>query len=272
MQTLRSTVESGSGHYASGIRGIRRDRRLGVHLEPRQRAAVVTALSRTPVPFAPSTTEQLRGAAADASARAVRLSENSVVARISKYLTVPTGEQRRFADRYDTLLFLAASWFDRIDRSEIWQSDCFAVQRLQLDLADELVQIAVDTVALQEIEADLVAVGSAAVNGPELAEGRQAALAVVWDQLVDRVGALGRIGDVLAAAEERVRALAAVDRTVSLDSRIDELIARSGNRELSAANTRFVAEQMIDPGEVLGALQAAVHDDIVLITSRARSD
>jgi hypothetical protein len=50
--------------------------------------------------------------------------------------------------------------------------------------------------------------------------------------------------DEIAVAEIEHRSLDAVQRTVGLDQRIDDLISRSGTREISADNTHSVSDQI----------------------------
>ncbi|MET4611625.1 hypothetical protein ABIC28_002614 [Rhodococcus sp. PvR044] len=276
---LRSAMVLSGTHYASGVRAIRRERRDGVHLEPDQREALFAALQRTPVPVTSGDrpVDQVRNATLGAAAeRVAALTESTPLAGVGRRAAealaqgaAPEGE--RFADRYDTLLYLAGTLYDRIDGSSAWHSEHFLIQRAQLDLADELIQIAADTVALRGITAELgAAMRSTRGEGARTQiTARQTALAPVWHQLVDRVAALARIGDLLSQAEEQLQAVAAVQRTMSLDSRIDDLIARSGNRELSAENTHHVGDQFGGVEELMGTYQSVLYRDILALTSRA---
>ncbi|MFD4467616.1 hypothetical protein ACFWPA_04900 [Rhodococcus sp. NPDC058505] len=264
-------------HYANGVRTIRRDRRDGVHLEPVQREALFDALARTPVPMPEHRMDQATAAAVTVAAeRLAGLVERTPLAaagqRAAEALGGRAGQPDRFVDRFDALLFLAGALYDRIDGSEAWRSDYFAVQRAQLDLADELTQIAVDAVALRGIGGELDealrhANGDAA---RDQIRSRQRALDQVWDQLVERVAALARIGDLLGEAEGQLRSMAAVQRTMSLDTRIDELIARAGDRELSTENTHHVGDQIGGVDEVMVGYQALLHGDILALQTRAR--
>ncbi|MFZ2526487.1 MAG: hypothetical protein WAX14_02355, partial [Rhodococcus sp. (in: high G+C Gram-positive bacteria)] len=176
----------------------------------------------------------------------------------------------RFVDRYDTLLFLAGTLYDRIEASAAWNSEQLVVQRAQLDLPDELTQIAVDTVALRGLLAELADAARTAPAARPGLEARAAALETVWDQLVDRVAALARIGDLLTTAEEQLHLSRVAERTASLDERIDRLIGRSGARELSAENTHFVGDQFDGSAGSIRALQLALHGDIAELTTRER--
>ncbi|MGV9744194.1 hypothetical protein ACWDTG_04685 [Rhodococcus zopfii] len=263
-------------HYAQGVRAMRRDRRDGVHLDPAQRDALFAALQRTPVPLSVPVTAQARGAVLGVAVeRVARWSEGTPAEaagrRAAEALTrrVPEDDDR-FADRYDTLLYLAGSLYDRIETSTAWNSEQLVVQRAQLDLADELTQIAVDTVALRGLLAELADAARTAPAARPGLEVRARALEAVWDQLVDRVAALARIGDLLTMAEEQMRHDRVAERTASLDERIDRLIGRSGTRELSAENTHFVGDQVDAAAGSLRPLHLALRGDIAALTSRER--
>ncbi|KAF0964462.1 hypothetical protein [Rhodococcus sp. T7] len=275
LQSYRSAVVMSPGHYGNGVRAMRRDRREGVHLDLEQREALFRALQCTPAPIAGTALERAgnyaRGAAAE---RIGQAAGNTPMAAVGKRVVDAIGkgadlDNDRFADSYDTLLYLAGMLFDRIDGSEVWHSEHFAVQRYQLDLAEELTQIAIDTVALRgiRIELDEALRATHSDGARRQIEARQNALKPVWDQLVDRVAALARIGDLLSRAEVQLRSVLAVNRAMSLDSRIDELIARSGDRELSAENTHNVGDQFGGVEELMLTYQSALHGDIAELTS-----
>ncbi|MEN0136756.1 MAG: hypothetical protein AAGC80_16515 [Rhodococcus sp. (in: high G+C Gram-positive bacteria)] len=275
LQSYRSAVVMSPAHYGNGVRAMRRDRREGVHLDLEQREALFRALQRTPAPSAGTALERAgnyaRGTAAE---RIGQAAGNTPMAAVGRRVADAIGrgadlDNDRFADSYDTLLYLAGMLFDRIDGSEVWHSEHFAVQRYQLDLAEELTQIAVDTVALRGIRIELdEALRATHSDGARTQiEARQNALKPVWDQLVDRVAALARIGDLLSRAEVQLRSVLAVNRAMSLDSRIDELIARSGDRELSAENTHNVGDQFGGVEELMLTYQSALHGDIAELTS-----
>ncbi|QSE93649.1 hypothetical protein JWS13_36180 [Rhodococcus pseudokoreensis] len=275
LQSYRSAVVMSPAHYGNGVRAMRRDRREGVHLDLEQREALFRALQRTPAPTAGTVLERAgnyaRGTAAE---RIGQAAGNTPMAAVGKRVADAIGkgadlDNDRFADSYDTLLYLAGMLFDRIDGSEVWHSEHFAIQRYQLDLAEELTQIAVDTVALRgiRIELDEALRATHSDSARRQIEARQNALKPVWDQLVDRVAALARIGDLLSRAEVQLRSVLAVNRAMSLDSRIDELIARSGDRELSAENTHNVGDQFGGVEELMLTYQSALHGDIAELTS-----
>lgn len=291
LSELRAAFVMSRTHYASGVLAIRRERKAGLHLDLDQRGALFWALQRTPVPLriAPDYSEQLRSAAREAAAEGVRwLAERTPVTGLTrgganaaneaadersgtwKGDRGATASPARFADQFETLLFLAGALFDRIYGSVSWNSDYFAVQRTQLDLASELVQIAVDTVALQSISRELhEALLSARDSGArQHIRTRQSALDGVWDELIGRVAALMRIDDALTVVEERLRSYAAVRRAENLDHRIDDLLSRSGSRELSAANIHNVSEQVSGVDEVIASYQQLLYGDIAELTGR----
>jgi hypothetical protein len=279
LQSYRSAVVMSTAHYGNGVRAMRRDRREGVHLDLEQRESLFRALQRTPAPVVGTPLERAgnyaRGTAAE---RIGQAAENTPMAAVGRRVAEAIGkgadlDNDTFADGYDTLLYLAGMLFDRIDGSPVWHSEHFAVQRHQLDLAEELTQIAVDTVALRGIrlELDDALRATHSDSGRHQIEARRSALKPVWDQLVDRVAALARIGDLLSRAEVQLRSVLAVNRAMSLDSRIDELIARSGDRELSAENTHYVGDQFGGVEELMLTYQSALYGDIAELTSWGRA-
>lgn len=274
LQLMRSAFVVSGAHYANGVRAVRRDRRDGLHLDLAQREALFAALQRTPTPQA-----SLRW---DVAGHAALLGTVDRLAQVWQDLRGAGAQppdlraraadphQARFADGYETLLYLAGALYDRIDGSPAWHSDHFVMQRVQLDLAEELTQIAVDTVALRGLLAELDAVARSARDQRtrEQVGARRAALRPVWDQLIERVAALVRIAELLTWAEEQLRSITAIERTMSLDSRIDDLISRSGNRELSVENTHNVGDQFGDLDALMGAYQSVLAGDIVALTAR----
>ena len=279
LHAAKQVVVHSSSHYAQGVRVVRRERRDGLHLEIEQREALFRALRHTPAPLPVAPAEQARGAVLSVAAdRVSRWSERTPVAEAGRRAAdalagrIPD-DHDRFIDRYDTLLFLAGSLHDRIESSVAWRSQYFAVQRTQLDLADEITQIAVDTVALrellEELEAAIGSLPSAHAPGARAAlETRVASLDPVWEQILARVAALARIGDLLGTVEARMSLVDITQRTASLDARIDDLIGRSGARELSAENTDFVGDQFGTAAELIGSLHDAVRGDIAELTGR----
>lgn len=276
LKAARNTVVHSPSHHAQGVRAVRRDRRDGLHLEIEQREALFEALCRTPAPLPVAPLDQARGTVLSVAVdRVTRWSERTPFAEAGRRAAerlareVPRDDDR-FADRYDTLLFLAGSLYDRIESSAAWRSEYFEVQRSQLDLVEELTQIAVDTVALRDLLGELDQAIRATPAARAGLEARKAALTPVWDQVLARVTALARIGDLLTRAEEHLHLAHVAHRTASLDQRIDDLIGRSGARELSAENTEFVGDQFGAAAELMGTLQHALGVDIAELTTKER--
>ncbi|MGW5286120.1 hypothetical protein [Rhodococcus pyridinivorans] len=274
IRAARQTVVHSPLHYAQGVRAVRRDRRDGLHLEIEQREALFAALRRTPAPLPVTPVEQARGVVLGVAVdRVGRWSERTPLAETGRRVAerlgreVPSGDDR-FVDRYDTLLFLAGSLYDRVEASAAWRSEYFEVQRAQLDLAEELTQIAVDTVALRDLLDELQSAIRSAPEARSGLESRVAALEPVWDQILARVTALARIGDLLTRAEGHLHLTHIAQRTASLDQRIDDLIGRSGARELSAENTDFVGDQLGAAAEPMVALRSALWTDIAELTAK----
>lgn len=275
LRSMRATVVNSNTHYASGVRQIRRDRREGLHLDPAQRDSLFAALQQTPTPSTGSWLSDagklVRNTAVD---RLSEISGRSTVAGLGRKVADVIGrgtepEHDEFADPYDALLFLAGTLYDRIDGSATWHSEHFAIQRHQLDLGVELSQIAVDAIALRGITGELAYAlrGTYGDAAREQIRSRQQALGPVWGQLVERVAALARIADLVGQAEVALQSVMAVRKTMSLDSRIDELIARSGNRELSVENTHYVGDQLGGVDELMGTYQSALYGDIAALTA-----
>lgn len=274
IRAARQTVVHSPLHYAQGVRAVRRDRRDGLHLEIEQREALFAALRRTPAPLPVTPVEQARGVVLGVAVdRVGRWSERTPLAETGRRIAerlgreVPSGDDR-FVDRYDTLLFLAGALYDRVEASAAWRSEYFEVQRAQLDLAEELTQIAVDTVALRDLLDELQSAIRSAPEARSGLESRVAALEPVWDQILARVTALARIGDLLTRAEGHLHLTHIAQRTASLDQRIDDLIGRSGARELSAENTDFVGDQLGAAAEPMVALRSALWTDIAELTAK----
>ncbi|MEH6796283.1 MAG: hypothetical protein V7694_19325 [Rhodococcus sp. (in: high G+C Gram-positive bacteria)] len=248
----RTTVVMSNRHYATGVRAARKERREGVHLDLDQRDAVFDALTRTPAPqkFGPIAERGLSLVDA-ATDRVSSLARRTPVADRVEWATGLVDQfvdrkDDRFDDRYDTLLFLAGTSFDRVRRSPAWQSTYFEIQRNQLDLFVELTEISVDATSLRAVAAELNRIGETMVDEDTAAqvESRRGALEVVWTQLTGRVAALVRLANVVESSETEARTSDAMARAHSLDDRIDDLVGRSGSREMSAENTHFVGDQV----------------------------
>lgn len=248
----RTAVVMSGRHYAAGVRAVRKERREGVHLDLEQRDAVFDALMMTPAPqkFGPLAEHGLSlvDAAAD---RVTSMARRTPVADRVDWATglvdrFVDRKDDRFSDRYDTLLFLAGTSFDRVRLSPAWQSAFFEIQRNQLDLFVELTEISVDATSLHAVAAELDRIGETMVDEETAAqvESRRDALEVVWTQLTGRVAALVRLANLVESSEGEARTSDAMARAHSLDDRIDDLVGRSGSREMSAENTHFVGDQL----------------------------
>lgn len=66
---------------------------------------------------------------------------------------------------------------------------------------------------------------------------REEALRPVWSELIDRVQALGEVAHVVESAAVELRILDEYNRAATIDDRIDALISRSGDREVSVDNS-----------------------------------
>ncbi|SNS91645.1 hypothetical protein [Rhodococcoides kyotonense] len=251
---LRTTVVMSNKHYANGVRAVRRERRDGLHLDLDQRDALFDALRHTPVPKAEAGTVVERTGLSVLDSAADRVADASKNTRFRELgdrassLIAQFADRRDdvFADRYEALLFLAGASYDRVQASPAWRSEHFMVQRTQLDLADELTQVAVDAHSLHEINDELDGIAAMMFDDAtrDQVATRRRALDAVWAQLIDRVAALVRVADLVTRAEGELRTMDVVQKAHSLDDRIDGLVARAGNRELSADNTHFVGDQL----------------------------
>lgn len=248
----RTTVVMSNRHYATGVRAARKERREGVHLDLDQRDTIFDALTKTPAPqkFGPIAERGLSLVDA-ATDRVSTLARRTPVADRVEWATGVVDQfvdrkDDRFVDRYDTLLFLAGTAFDRVRRSPAWQSTYFEIQRKQLDLFVELTEISVDATSLPTVATELNRIGETMVDEETAAqvESRRVALEVVWKQLTGRVAALVRLANVVESSETEARTSDAMARAHSLDDRIDDLVGRSGSREMSAENTHFVGDQV----------------------------
>ncbi|MGC0363060.1 hypothetical protein ABH922_001044 [Rhodococcus sp. 27YEA15] len=278
LQAHSSAVVRSQRHFAGSVRAIRKDRRDGLHLEIEQREALFAGLCATPIPLIVSV--GVGAVAAGTQTVAARIAEQLAEGKVSGRLAgtgrriteildglTDTGPRR--SGPYDALRYLAGNLYDRVNGSPAWHSDHFVVQRNQLDLADEITQISVDTVALRSILVELSHASSLARDeSTRLSiDARRGALEVVWDQLVERVAALARIADLVTRADAQLSSGRAAAHAASLDSRIDDLLARSGSRELSAANTHHVGDQFDGVEELMFAHRAALYGDIAVLTS-----
>lgn len=286
LQALRSSIVAGLVVHPGGVRGVRRERREGVHLTLEQREALFTLLCWTPAPLAAyrgRAVEAGQAAVADVTARVFErygryasaradLPDNQRVApaalgRLERWARGgadgedgtdrESGGQRgpeplRFHDVYETSVYLAGRYVDAIRGSRVWNSDSFAPDRVRIDLFDELVRFACDAAELQSLGAELATARACADSAAARrdVDARMRALEPVWAQLMDRLVSLDRIVDAVMRLEAGIRSQDAAARAVSLDYRIDDLVGRVGGHEL-------VTEDLYRVGDDAGSGWAA---------------
>lgn len=266
--------------YSTGLRAIRRDRRDGIHLDPRQRQQLFEALARTPAAVSGTVFDRfgatVRGVTTQrwgqSARRLVRpVAATQIGAMIDRVVDAGADASTpRFADQYDTLLYLAGQSTQRIESSHSWRSEQFAVQRFQVDLTSELVQIAFDVNDLKAIHGELANLRQIAhtENARTQLRVRDEALEPVWRQLVERATGLVRIAELLERTDAYLHSVHAVDQTLRLDSRIDDLVSRSGDRELSSDNLKNVGDQIGDADALIIDYQALLHRELKELSSR----
>jgi hypothetical protein len=286
-ETARNLVIASKPVFAGTVRGIRRERRDGLYLDIPDREKLFNGLLFTPTPNSLDSSYLRRAgtmAATTAAGMIGQLTEGRSRAGqwvADKAATIETSDEdaaaARFVDGYETVLFIAGNAYDRIVRSPVWRSDHFAVQRTQINVHAELAEIAADVINLRTVRIELDRVRVVAASDQRLRDqlrSREAELRPVWSQLIARVAALTEVADAVAAAAHELQILDQVNYAGTIDTRIDQLIARSGDRELSAENTRRLSEQLglgrshlrdyrnILQGNVSGVLEPP--DDVVL--------
>lgn len=267
----RNLVIASRPVFAGSVRGIRRERREGIHLDIGERERLFNGLLFTPTPnsldanylrrvgamaaTAATTAAGVLGQLSDGRSRTGQWVADKA-ATIEGTAVDDGAATARFVDGYETLLYVAGNAYDRITRSQVWRSDHFAVQRSQINVHAELAEIAADVVSLRTVRIELDQVRAVADSDQRLADqlrSREAELRPVWVQLIERVAALWEVADAVAAAAQELQVLDQVNYAGTIDHRIDHLIARSGERELSAENTRRLSGQ-------LGAGRAQLRD------------
>ena len=259
-EDARRTVVTAKGVFPSGTRAIRRERRENTYVEIDEREQLFSGLLCTPVPNRPAVAGARRagsdafdkfvGVVGQVGGRGPRRQVEELAAQVFGPDAVPSGTGARgasFADGYETLLFIAGHYYDRIRNNRAWLSDHFEMQRVQVNLHAELAEIASDIVALRALRVDL---DQARRNGgfdagfTEHINARENALRPVWSELIDRVLALSEIATTVESAAVELRLLDEFDRASTIDARIDHLLARSGDREIGADNTRRLSQQV----------------------------
>lgn len=279
-EEARRIVVVGKGVFATSTRAIRRERRENVYLEIEERERLFAGLLATPTANLPlgGSVRRAGSAAVDrvagfVSGLAGRNAGRNVEEWINEALGSPSATPPRrgasFSDGYETLQFVAGHFYDRIAGNRAWRSDFFELQRTQVNLHAELAEIAADIAALRSLRVDL---DRARANGgfdagfAEHLDNREAALRPVWTELLGRVQALVEIAQTVESAAVELRVLDEYDRTSTLDSRIDQLVARSGDRELSADHSRLLSEQVRAGEEQLRIYREVLSGDVARLS------
>lgn len=278
LQVVRSKVVNSAVVYPGGMRGVRRERKEGVHLTIAQRNELFNMLCWTPTPQRDN-----RGVVASigsaaiadvAVATAARFGAGSsaTVRRVENWgrPVAPDGTgPLRFRDRYETLLYLAGVYFDHITTSATWLSPVFDMQRIQLDLGAELVALTADAAELQQLYRALAQTASSttSLDVQDQVRRRTVALDGVWEQLLARVASLARIFGALGNVERHLHEARVADQARNLDHRIDDLVGRSGGHELSTENMYRIGEEVEIGGFSYAPYQSLVAREIAELTA-----
>ncbi|MBD0863119.1 hypothetical protein IA539_18205 [Gordonia sp. zg691] len=282
-EDARKQVVTAKGVFASGTRAIRRERRENVYLEIEERDRLFSGLLCTPTPNvnASSYVRRAGTAAFDRIAGVVgqvaSKSGNTQAGQwADQFLSAGVREPQAgapraavFVDGYETLLFIAGHYYDRILNNPAWRSDHFEVQRTQVNLHAELAEIAADVIGLRAVRIDL---DRAKRNGgfdrtfAAQIDQRETTLRPVWTELIDRVQALGEVAHVVESAAVELQILAEYNKASTLDDRIDALIARSGDREISVDNAKRLTEQVRSGEEQLRIYRDVLQGNIARIS------
>ncbi|BDH59641.1 hypothetical protein [Tsukamurella sp. PLM1] len=231
--------------FAAGVRAVRRARKDAVHLDLDERDALFDALCLTPLPVTPSAAAVAARTVARVAGPVLRLAPQ--VAGWVDGHGAPDERLLIFEDRYDVLLFVAGLVYDKVTYSRSVSAGEFDEQLGQLDLPTDLVQISADVAQLRAVWGQLR-------YAPGLADGtRSGELDKMWDELVERVTALTRVGDLVDVADSKRPRRMSVE---SIDQQIHELVTRSGEREISTQSARRVAGQILGARGELGARPA----------------
>lgn len=272
----------GKGVFASGTRAIRRERRENVYLELDDRERLFGGLLCTPTPNV-NTVNYMRKAGGAALERIVgvvgQMASRGPGSQGEQWASQLFGDQNstqapaqreaRFVDGYETIMFVAGHYYDRVVRNPAWSSDHFAIPRTQVNLHAELAEIAADVVALRSVRVDLdraLRNGGFDASFADHIKAKEAALRPVWTQLIDRVQALTEVAHVVESAAVELQLLAEYNQASAIDDRIDHLISRSGEREISADNSKRVTEQVRAGEEQLRIYRDVLQGNIARIS------
>lgn len=249
---IARVVIGANSSYASGGKITRKQRKEGLHLDEAERQRLFDGLAQTPSPNPTGISGWV---------------SSLVMQRFSAH----EAGQTRFADRYETLLYLAGQMYDRIGQSPSWQSEYFAVQRGEVDLPVELSAIAADVITLRAVSAEIIRIerttSAADVTTRHQQDQRRRALVPVWDQLVERVRSLAAMAEVLASADRELALVNEVNRGGTLDQRIDGLISRLGEHGHSLDATDRVGFQLQAGEEHLRAYREVLQGNIVSLSA-----
>ncbi|GAB32233.1 hypothetical protein [Gordonia otitidis] len=285
----RKLIVTAKGVFAGSTRAIRRERRENVYLEIEERERLFAGLLCTPTPnvntsnpmrrAGTAAVERIAGVVGQVAARsgypqagewASRVAATDPAAvSVRAASTTPLTGTANFVDGYETLMFLAAHYYDRIMRNPAWRSDHFAVQRTQVNLHAELAEIVADVIALRSVRIDLDRAkrngGFDAAFAAQI-DRRETALRPVWTELIDRVQAIGDVAHVVESAAIELQILSEYNRAATIDDRIDALIARSGDREISVDNAKRLSEQVRSGEEQLRIYRDVLDGNIARIS------
>ncbi|MFT4042867.1 MAG: hypothetical protein QM673_06875 [Gordonia sp. (in: high G+C Gram-positive bacteria)] len=292
-EDARKSIVAAKGVFAGSTRAVRRERRENVYLEMDERERLFAGLLCTPSPNVNASStmrrvgsvavERIAGVVGQVAARsgrpragqwATQISTGSV-AHIPPYSGAVEGVSAaapgasHFVDGYETLLFIAAHYYDRITINPAWRSDHFAMQRTQVNLHAELAEIAADVIALRAVRVELDRAKRSGGFDHAFAEQidrRESVLRPVWTELIDRVQALAEVAHVVESAAVELRILAEYNRAATIDDRIDALIARSGDREISVDNAKRLTEQVRSGEEQLRIYRDVLQGNISRIS------
>ncbi|MGV9709649.1 hypothetical protein ACWDTI_03190 [Gordonia sp. NPDC003424] len=284
-EDARKIIVTGKGVFGGSSRAIRRERRENVYLEIQERERLFGGLVCTPTPNVNSSgymrragnaaLDRLAGVVGQVAAKSGYPQAGEWAGQILAPETEPSTASRAtpggagFVDGYETLLFLSGHYYDRIVGNPAWLSDHFEIQRTQVNLHAELAEIAADVIALRAVRIDLDRAKANAGFDPGLAEQidrRETALRPVWTELIDRVQALGEVASVVESAAVELRVLAEYNRATTIDDRIEALIGRSGDREISVDNAKRLTEQVRSGEEQLRVYRDVLQGNIARIS------
>lgn len=283
----RKQIVTAKGVFAGSTRAVRRERRENVYLEIEERERLFAGLLCTPTPnvntsnpmrrAGTAAVERIAGVVGQVAARSGYPQAGEWANRVTfadggpdvPRPTSPLSSVASFVDGYETLMFLAAHYYDRIMRNPAWRSDHFAVQRTQVNLHAELAEIVADVIALRSVRIDLDRAkrnGGFDASFAAQIDRREASLRPVWTELIDRVQAIGDVAHVVESAAVELRILSEYNRAATIDDRIDALIARSGDREISVDNAKRLSEQVRSGEEQLRIYRDVLEGNIARIS------